>query len=307
MEKIKYVFYTSIPILLILLTIATSATNYHTVLAQNNTHTVIISNQAGNDKNILLSNDTLNLSNSSIPLHKENVIYYKNTSGYLVYPESEDIQNNLSAANLLPSVVMIHEWWGLNYNIKNMADELAKNGYAVLAVDLYNGKVASTPEEAMKLVNMVREDQNESNLNMLAAVNYLKTLNNVDQSKIASLGWCFGGGQSLQLALNTSSNSPLAATVLYYGNLVTDQQILSKIKWPVLGIFGSLDKSIPVSEVKKFDDALNANNIPNEIYIYEGVGHAFANPTGESFTPAELKDAWEKTIAFLDKNLKGTG
>jgi carboxymethylenebutenolidase len=92
--------------------------------------------------------------------------------------------------------------------------------------------------------------------------------------------------------------------VLYYGNLVTDQQELSKINGPVLGIFGSEDQSIPVSEVRAFEEALNANNITNDIYIYEGVGHAFANPTGESFAPNELKDAWQKTVEFLNSHIK---
>ncbi|MDQ3084581.1 MAG: dienelactone hydrolase family protein, partial [Thermoproteota archaeon] len=72
----------------------------------------------------------------------------------------------------------------------------------------------------------------------------------------------------------------------------------------VLGIFGGQDQSIPTTDVQKFEDALNANNITNEIYVYEGVGHAFANPTGESFAPDELKDAWQKTLEFLNKNLK---
>jgi carboxymethylenebutenolidase len=164
--------------------------------------------------------------------------------------------------------------------------------------------VAASPDEAMSLVTAARDNQNESNSNMIAAVDYLKSLDNVDSSNIVSVGWCFGGGQALQLALNADPSSPMAATVLYYGNLVTDQQELSKIKGPVLGIFGSEDQSIPVSEVKAFEAALNANNITNEIYVYEGVRHAFANPTGESFAPAELKDAWQKTVAFLNSHLK---
>jgi carboxymethylenebutenolidase len=267
--------------------------------------TITISGDTANSGNIVSSNGTLSLSNSSIPLHKENVVYYKDTSGYLVYPENTSTQGggNESDSNL-PGVVMIHEWWGLNDHIRNMADEFAKEGYAVLAVDLYNGKVAVSPDEAMSLVTAARDNQNESNSNMMAAVNYLKTLDNVDSSKMVSIGWCFGGGQSLQLALNADPASPMAATVLYYGNLVTDQQQLSEIKGPVLGIFGSEDQSIPVSEVRDFKEALNANNITNEIYIYEGVGHAFANPTGESFAPNELKDAWQKTVEFLNSHLK---
>lgn len=268
--------------------------------------TITISDDAANSDDLVSSNGTLTLSNSSVTLHKENTIYYKDTSGYLVYPENTSTQEGGGdeSTSKLPGVVMIHEWWGLNDQIRNMADELAKEGYAVLAVDLYNGKVASSPDEAMSLVTAARDNQNESNSNMMAAVEYLKSLDIVDSSKIVSVGWCFGGGQALQLALNADPASPMAATVLYYGNLVTDQEPLSKLKGPVLGIFGSEDQSIPVSEVKKFEEALNANNITNEIYVYEGVGHAFANPTGESFAPAELKDAWQKTVEFLNSHVK---
>lgn len=283
---------------------AAAITSASPAVAQNTLQTIrITENDTKSPNSILLSNGTIKLSNISAPLHKEDVKYYKNTSGYFVYPETAKTHSNGSDKKL-PAVIMIHEWWGLNDNIKNMADELAKEGYAVLAVDLYNGKVASNPKEAMELVNTARDNQNESSSNMLAALNYLKTLDNIDQTKIASLGWCFGGGQSLQLALNTDAQNPLAATVLYYGNLVTDEKSLSKISWPVLGIFGSLDKSIPVSEVEKFEKALNSNNITNEIFVYDGVGHAFANPTGGSFAPAELKDAWEKTVSFLEQYVK---
>jgi carboxymethylenebutenolidase len=276
------------------------------VNAQNSTNQPIRLGENGTDsEHLVFSNGTLTLSNNSIPLHKENVVYYNETTGYLVYPENSSMQgeSNMTTSKL-PGVVMIHEWWGLNDHIKNMADEVSKEGYAVLAIDLYNGKVAASPDEAMNYVNSARENQNESNSNMIGAVDYLKTLDVVDPSKIVAVGWCFGGGQALQLTLNANPSSPIAATVLYYGNLVTDQQQLSKIKGPILGIFGSEDQSIPVSEVKQFESGLNANNITNEIYIYEGVGHAFANPTGESFAPAELKDAWQKTVEFLNSHVK---
>ena len=248
--------------------------------------------------------------NSAITLENKTVNYFENTNGYLVYPisttTSSSIKSNFSANNnnTLPAVVMIHEWWGLNENIKNMAETLAKKGYVVLAVDLYNGQVANTTESAQNLVSKVRENPSESINNLQHAVRYLSSLENVNSSKIASLGWCFGGGQSLQLALNTEPEYPLAATIIYYGNLVSDQESLSKIKWPVLGIFGDQDKSIPVDSVKQFEDALNANGITNEIYIYKGVGHAFANPSGDNYAPQETQDAWQKTVSFLEKYLK---
>ena len=110
-----------------------------------------------------------------------------------------------------------------------------------------------------------------------------------------------GGGQSLQLAL---SGEPLDAKVIYYGALVTDESRLSRIKWPVLGIFGDKDQSIPVATVNEFASALDRLGIKNEIYIYPGVGHAFANPSGENYAPNETKDAWNKTVAFPNKYLK---
>lgn len=222
------------------------------------------------------------------------VNYYENVDGYLAYPKgSEDSK--------LPGVVMIHENRGLNEHIKNMAEQLAKEGYAVLAVDLFDGKVASESITPQSLTAPVRENPEIAIANLNAAVSYLSSLENVDSSRMASIGWCFGGGFSLQLALN--AERPLAATVIYYGSLVTDEQELSAIHWPVLGIFGSEDQSITVDTVNQFRSALDANSITNEIYIYEGVGHAFANPSNANHAPDETKDAWQKTLHFLSEHV----
>ena len=134
---------------------------------------------------------------------------------------------------------MIHENKGLNDNIKNMANLLAKEGYVVLAVDLFNGEVTTDQKRASELTKSIRDNPDAAITN-LKAVKYLASLPNVNSEKVASIGWCFGGQQSLQLALN-SEDHPLAATVLYYGRLVTEPETLSKIKWPVLGIFGDQD------------------------------------------------------------------
>ncbi len=244
-------------------------------------------------------NSSLGVRESEMKLENKSVNYFDNVSGYLASPST----NVTASGKTLPAVVMIHEWWGLNDNIKDMADQLAKEGYIVLAADLFNGTVATTPEQAGQLAGSVRDNPSAAIANLQTAVGYLASLENVNSSRIASLGWCFGGGQSLQLALNTEPEFPLAATVLYYGNLVTDQQELSKIKWPVLGIFGDQDQSIPVAEVRQFEESLNAIAIPNEIYIYDGVGHAFANPSNDNYAPQETADAWEKTLAFLRENV----
>ncbi len=221
----------------------------------------------------------------------QEVKYHGSSKGFLAKPSKEGVY---------PGIVMIHEWWGLNDNIKDMARQLAAEGYVVLAVDLYDGKVGSDQSEARDLSSKVRNDMDGVIGNMKAAVKHLKSLDNVDNDRIGSMGWCFGGQMSLQLALN----EPLAATVIYYGSLETNASKLSSIKWPILGIFGDKDTSIPVETVKKFESALKEAGVENEIHIYEGVGHAFANPSGMSYAPEQTKDAWKKTVEFLDKNLK---
>ena len=246
-----------------------------------------------------------NLDNSNLGVNLENrtVNYFEQASGYLVYPAlTKGNKDSNNKNDTLPAVIMIHENKGLNDNIKKMANLLARNGYVVLAVDLFKGEVTTDRNRSSELSQYVGDNQDIATANLKSAVKYLSSLPNVNPEKIVSLGWCFGGGQSLQLALN-SQDHPVAATIIYYGRLLTDNASLAKIKWPVLGIFGDQDKSISVDSVKAFEMALNSNGIPNEIYIYKGVGHAFANPSGENYAPKETRDAWQKTLAFLEKHV----
>ncbi len=216
-----------------------------------------------------------------------NLVDYDGTSGFLARP---------SDSGNYPGIVMIHEWWGLNDNIKDTAKELASHGYVVLAVDLF-GEVATTSDHARELVTSFEQESGTSNMN--SAAEFLIENHNVE--KLGSIGWCFGGGQSLKLGLN---NPEMDATVIYYGQLVSDTEELSKIDWPVLGIFAELDQGIPVDSVNAFESSLNELDISNDINIYPGVDHAFANPTGERYAPAEADDAWEKTLEFLENTLK---
>ena len=241
------------------------------------------------------------LSNADVQLENKTVDYFNQAHGYLVFPSKSNANNSEINSNMkLPGVVMIHENKGLNENIKNMANLLAKNGYVVLAVDLFKGEVTTDRNRSSELTQQIRDNQNVATSNLKSAVKYLSSLPNVNPEKIVSLGWCFGGGQSLQLALN-SQDHPLAATIIYYGRLVTDNATLASIKWPVLGIFGDQDMSIQVDMVNAFESALKSNGTPNEIYIYKGVGNAFANPSGDNYAPKETQDAWQKTLSFLKK------
>jgi carboxymethylenebutenolidase len=247
---------------------------------------------------------SLDASNAGVDLENRTVNYFDEAKGYLVYPiTSNENKSNINNKNdTFPAVIMIHENKGLNDNIKNMANLLARNGYVVLAVDLFKGEVTTDRNRSSELTQYVRDNQDIATANLKSAVKYVSSLPNVNAEEIVSLGWCFGGAQSLQLALN-SQDHPLAATIIYYGRLVTDNATLANIKWPVLGIFGDQDRSIPVDTVKAFEFALNSIGIPNEIYIYKGVGHAFANPSGENYAPKETQDAWRKTLSFLEKHV----
>jgi len=220
----------------------------------------------------------------------EFVTYGDNFNGYLVRPNAE---------GKFPGVVLIHEWWGLNQNIKNMAYDLAEEGFVALAVDLYNGKVATESSDARKYATEVRNNMDNALSHMKSAVEFLRANEFVSDS-VGSMGWCFGGGMSMQLSLNDD----LEATVIYYGNLETDKEELSKIKWPVLGVFGEEDRSITIESVNEFVTSLDELGIENEIYIYEGVGHAFANPSNPGHDPEKTEDAWMKTINFLNQHLK---
>ncbi|HEY9658079.1 MAG TPA: dienelactone hydrolase family protein, partial [Allocoleopsis sp.] len=211
----------------------------------------------------------------AVPVTTESVVYAtidgKPITGYLARP-AESSEN-------LPAILVIHEWWGLNDNIKQMTQRLAGEGYTALAVDLYEGQVADTPEQARVLVEAARQNPDRVNQHMAQAYQYLET--EQQAPKIASLGWCFGGGVSLQTALLLPDQ--LDAAVIYYGRLETDPEVLRPLEMPILGIFGSLDENPSVDSVKQFEAALNSLKKPAEIHIYEGANHAFANPSGTRY------------------------
>ncbi len=211
-------------------------------------------------------------------------------SGYLARPEG---------AMDAPGIIVIHEWWGLNDNIQMMTNKLAGEGYTALAVDLYNGKVAESPDSAGTYARSV--DKEEALDNLTQAYGYLTEKQGANN--VGVIGWCFGGAWSLNTAL--AHPKKIDATVIYYGRLVTDTEKLKTLEMPVLGIFGEEDGGIPPQKVKEFEAALNEVGVENTIHIYEGAGHAFANPSGMRYVEKAAEDAWQKTVRFLEQNLKG--
>ncbi len=199
-----------------------------------------------------------------------------------------------------PGVVVIHEWWGLNDWVKEQASKLADQGYAALAVDLYRGKVADNPNTAHELMRGVPEDRAARDLH--AAVEFLKSQPNVKKDRIGSIGWCMGGGYSLNVAL---AEPTLTAAVINYGHLATDPAALHKINAAILGSFGGQDQGIPPEDVKKFEETLKKDGKSADIKIYPNAGHAFENPNNKGgYRADDAADAWQRTVKFLNETLK---
>lgn len=197
------------------------------------------------------------------------------------------------------AIVVIHEWWGLNDWVKEQAAKLSDLGYVTLAVDLYRGKVATTPDEAHEIMRGVPEDRAKRDLH--AAVEFLQSQRNVKKDRIGSIGWCMGGGYSLDVALQEPT---LKADVINYGHLAADPASTEKINAAVLGIFGGQDRGIPVDDVKMFEKMLKEQGKKVEIVIYPDAGHAFENPNNKAgYRADDAADAWKRTVDFLASNL----
>ena len=212
-------------------------------------------------------------------------------SGYLAAPDGSGKK---------PAIVVIHEWWGMNDFAKGKADGFAKQGYVALAVDLYRGKVADNPDVAHQLMRGLPEDRAVRDLKAAAA--YLRTRPDVDGARIASIGWCMGGGYSLALALADPS---LAGAVIYYGHLVTDPNTIAGLKVPLLGNFGGKDEGIPAADVRAFAEAAQKAGAKVDFKIYPDAGHGFASAKDPAvYRAADAKDADARADAFLAKVLK---
>ncbi len=236
----------------------------------------------------IFGTDTVEYANTEYANSQGDTLY-----GYLAMPKE--------GQRPYPAVLLIHEWWGLNEGITILADALADEGYVVFAPDAYRGNVTALFPRALWLLTTTPNEQIFADVD--SGLAYLRSLESVDSNRVASMGFCFGGGHSLQLGLRQSEN--LAVTILYYGALVTDPNLLRPLleAQPVLGIFAEEDQTIFPKDVLEFEAALNSLNIENEITIYKGVGHGFVQETNYN-QPGAAMDAWQQALAFLDRNLK---
>ncbi len=215
--------------------------------------------------------------------------------GYLATPESIP-----PGVDGYPAVIMVHEWWGLTAEIREMADLLSEQGYVVLAPDTYRGAVAATVPGAIFLRVTVPKARVDSD--MQAAYSFLAAQDTVDPARIAVMGFCYGGGVALRHALE---NADLAAVINLYGDTVSDPAAFGALldgNTPLLGIFGAEDQQIPVAEVEAFRTALDEAAVESTVTIYSGVGHAFVYPESLQEGGA-ARDAWTQILTFLAETL----
>ena len=207
----------------------------------------------------------------------------KDVSAAIAMPDNENA----------PAVLLIHEWWGLNDQIKSVAVELANQGFVALAVDLYNGEVATTRDKAKSLTQSV--DAAAATDTLQSWIQLLKN-HSATNGKVATMGWCFGGGWSL----NASLSSPVDATVIYYGNVKKSKDELSALQSPVMGHFATEDQWINKEMVDGFESSMAAAGKSDDLQVfwYEA-NHAFANPTSARYDQEDAATAWDRTLEFL--------
>lgn len=199
-----------------------------------------------------------------------------------------------------PGLIVIHEWWGLNDNIRRVAERLAGEGYSVLAVDLYRGRSAETPKEAIGLMNALMADTDQADENLRQAYGFLA--GRLGAPRVGSIGWCLGGRWSLRTAVLLPEQ--LDAAVIYYGTVTTDEAELAPLSMPVLGNFAGIDPVVPRASVEQFAAVMRRLGKQADIKVYAGTRHAFANPSGLAYDEIAAADAWRRSTQFLRTHLR---
>ena len=215
----------------------------------------------------------------------------QNVKGHFAFPEEK--------IGATPAIILVHEWWGLNDDMRQLANQFAAEGFIVLAVDLFGGKTASGPGAARKLMLEVFEHPDFAEQNLQQARNWV--LNIAGASQVAVVGYGFGGGWSLNAAIALPDQ--FDAAVIFYGLVSDNEELLAAIELPVLGFFGGADKTIPVESVRKFDTALENLGKNHEVNIYPSAKGGFANPSSRNYYQNIAEISWRRMIEFLNLEL----
>ena len=237
------------------------------------------------------------------PVEGRTVTYGKQNgtdrTGYLAVPANADSVRSARGGDALPGIVVIHEWWGLNDNVRAATRRLAGEGYRALAVDLYGDAVAETPDSAQALMGQAMGEPSRLVENVLDGRAYLTS--EADAPRTALLGWCFGGGMTYRALADEAS--AFDAAVAYYGTPdPLAGEALQALETPILAHFGTQDQAVPIDAARRFRE--RAGDAGKSLAYHEyDAGHAFANPSGESYEPAAAEQAWTRTTDFLRTHL----
>ncbi len=193
--------------------------------------------------------------------------------GFLAYDSTK--------AGKMPGVIVVHEWWGLTQYPKDRAEMLAKLGYVAFAIDMYgDGKTADNPKDAGEFAAASMKDMKDAQGRFNAGLDYLKQQPETDTSKIAAIGYCYGGGVALQMALN---GDDLNGVVSFHGSLPTGKVSDPKdVKAKILVCTGAADPFNPPKTVDAFEKSLKTAKIDYKLISYPGAVHAFTNPAADS-------------------------
>ncbi|MBX9584096.1 MAG: dienelactone hydrolase family protein [Gemmataceae bacterium] len=210
-----------------------------------------------------------------------------------------------------PGVIVFPEWWGLNDYAKNRAKQLSEMGYVAFAADLYGGgKVIDTahPEDAMKSVTTLRQNQEAWRARAAAALKQLTARPDVDAGRVAAVGYCFGGSTALQLAY---TGADLKAVATFHAALPPARPEEAKaVKAKILVTTGGDDKGIPKTAIDAFTAALLMGGVKPEVVVYPGVVHSFTVPEADKVGNANMKydkaadeDSWAKMKKLFQETL----
>lgn len=245
---------------------------------------------------------------NNVPSVKTDEVTYTSNGttlkGFLAYDE------NLKDKR--PGIIVVHEWWGNNDYSRKRAEMLAELGYVALAIDMYgNGKQADNPGDAGKSATEVMSDMQTAQARFEAGVNFLKSQSQTDSNKVAAIGYCFGGGVVLNMAL---AGSDLNGVVSFHGSLPDTVKNPEQVKAEILVCTGDADPLVPKEQIDKFENAMNKADVDYKVVTYPDALHAFTNPAADStgkkfnipiaYNKEADEESWEEMKSFLEKVFK---
>ncbi|HEY8461400.1 MAG TPA: dienelactone hydrolase family protein [Blastocatellia bacterium] len=197
-----------------------------------------------------------------------------------------------------PAIIIVHEWWGLNPHIQDIAQRFAREGFIAVAPDLYEGKTTKDAQEASKLMGALKQEDGLARLRIV--LNRLRATPEV--TSVGVTGFCMGGSYALLLACDAKVD----ACAPFYGDIPADAKMIDRLSCPILFIGAEKDQWITVEKMNRLDAALKQYGKEGEVRIYKGVDHAFFNDTRpEVYSRADAEDAWKRVVEFFDKHLRG--